>query len=68
MLATFKIDEPDKLTASVVLTTTLTEWRKLSEQLQGKGWPACKLQEILDRVINHANDVFNTQSNSEPPH
>ncbi len=58
MIATFKIDKPDTLEATMFMTMTVGEWRKLKKQLDDHGWPASDLGSAIFDLVQKAEKHF----------
>lgn len=57
MRATFKIDSPDSLTATVKMTMTVKEWRELEQQLPTQ-WPSSRLSSAILSLLRDADKTF----------
>lgn len=63
MQATFRIENPDKLEATMRICMTFKEWKELKEQLKDE-FPSWKLSDAISDLIDQGERVFYTNNDS----
>lgn len=58
MKASYWLQSPEKIEATLTVTMTIEEWRALQKQLPDSVWPAWKFSNEISELISHANRHF----------
>jgi hypothetical protein len=65
MKATYKLTDPDSVEATLTVTMTLGNWKKIRQQLYhakaALAYPNFKVREAIDDMIGKAENVFETE-------
>jgi hypothetical protein len=57
MKARYELIDVDEIEATLKITMTVGDWKRLNEQLSAK-WPSWKLSGLIDRITSRANSYF----------
>ena len=66
MKASFTLDNPDSMSATVTIQMTVAEWVKISNALDAGKHPEWKLRAIINDVVNAARKSFYSSHEIEP--
>jgi hypothetical protein len=64
--AAFGLDNPDDMRATLSLTMTLGDWKKLREQLSNGTWPSYEVGYAIRDVVDKAEKRFTSSPPEEP--
>ena len=56
--ARFSFDNPDNLEATVAITMTLRDWKRLRDQLKDTAYPAWRVDAMLRELVEKAEASF----------
>lgn len=66
MVVTSKVQKPDSVIVTLTITQTLSEWKRLAEQMEAHKWPACDLVREINGVVRKTErDIFLTEEERE---
>ena len=57
MRARWNIENPDDMEATVKITMSVKEWKRLRDQLNN-AWPSSRLGSAIDKVVTEANKTY----------
>lgn len=69
MKATYKLTDPDSVEATMTITMTLGNWKKLRDKLAAQpnamSYPNFKLRDVIDDLVKKAQERFETEGDIE---
>lgn len=65
MKGVFKLENPDDLMASLTLTMTIEQWKRLNALLDSK-YPGWQVKQLIERLVVKATVAFTEQDEYEP--
>ena len=64
MKASFELENPEQMDATLTMTMRLDDWRSLSEQLNGD-FPSWQLSSTIVDLLMEANKTFYKRDNND---
>jgi len=61
MKATYRLASPDEAEASLTVTLTVRDWRRLLKQLESGNYPSWVLKDTIRELINKADASFSEE-------
>lgn len=65
MKATYSLTVPDEVEATMTVTMSIGQWRKLAGQIDGVQWPGCDMLTVIRDLVRRADTKF-TETDHTP--